>query len=99
MTNKESVEILKGIIEGLDGGHNIKELQMMMEALNMAIMALETSCDNCPLTVVNAVKQVKTILDECEEIQDSQESRFTKQTAIVTAYERIRDIIDEVEVE
>ena len=38
-------------------------------------------------------QNILTIVQMCEEIQASNESRYTKQCAQITAYEHIRDIM------
>ena len=39
-------------------------------------------------------QEIKRIIAECEDVQESNESRYTKKCARLRAYERIREVMD-----
>ena len=41
----------------------------------------------------NILEDIKTIVKECEEYQQSKESSYSKEREIICAYERIRELI------
>ena len=42
---------------------------------------------------VHILNNIRTIIEECEEVQDSNESVYTKERSRLTAYDDIRDLI------
>ena len=42
-----------------------------------------------------AIEDIATVIDECKEVQHSNESQFTKEQEMVAAYWRIKDIVDD----
>ena len=82
MTNEQAIKILQTYFECRrkeDGGYCdgechecelVQKAEDIEQAYNMAIMALKTSCDNCPLSADGDLISRKAVLDKLQENQD-----------------------------
>ena len=56
-------------------------------------MAREKWCDDWNSPINGIIGQIRQEIEDCEAVQNSNESDYTKEQAKISAYENIREII------